>query len=171
MAVVVAVVLIAGSRTLSAQDEQGGGVPKVAATAENAALNRTLKKTHFKTVNGSFLNLTTTFVNAFSDTIVTCPGSSGTCTIAVTVVSQFGQVDAGAVARARVFVNGVLAHPSDACCLNFSPNPENQPQTSSMIFVATGVPVGNRLVQVQFATSAGTAYADYRSLRIEVYRP
>ena len=89
----------------------------------------------------------------------------------MTVSSQFGSVTAGQVARARVFVNGVLTHPGDACCLNMSPNPNVRPQTATMTFVARNVPPGNRLVRVQFSTSGGTGYADFRSLEIGVYKP
>ena len=98
---------------------------------------------------------------------------SGTtpCTIAVSVSSQFGSVTAGQVARARVFVNGLLTHPGDACCLNMSPNANGRPQTASMTFVARNVPPGNRVVRVQFSTSGGTGYADFRSLEVGVYRP
>jgi hypothetical protein len=116
-----------------------------------------------------FLNLNAAWVNAFTDTVVACPGTTP-CTIAVTVSSQFGSVTAGQVARTRVFVNGVLAHPGDACCLNLSPNPNGRPQTATMTFVAR-VPAGNRLVRVQFSTSGGTGYADFRSLQIGVYKP
>jgi hypothetical protein len=59
-----------------------------------------LNRTNFKTVNGVFLNLNTVWVNAFTDTIVSCPGTTP-CTIAVTVSSQSGSVTAGNVARAR----------------------------------------------------------------------
>ena len=98
-----------------------------------------LNRTYFKTVNGVFLALNTTFVNAFSDTVVLCPGTTP-CTIAVTVSSQFGSVTAGQVARARVFVNGLLTHPGDACCLNMSPNASGRPQTATMTFVREGHP-------------------------------
>jgi hypothetical protein len=144
---------------VSAVAQQGGGQPSEREGVEAAAANRVLNRSYFKTVNGVFLNLNSVFVNAFSDTVVLCPGTTP-CTIAVTVSSQFGSVTAGQVARARVFVNGQLTHPGDACCLNLSPNPNAKPQTGTMTFVKTNVPPGNRLVRVQFSVSGGTGYAD-----------
>ena len=155
---------------LSAQSQSGGGTPSQQEGIEQASPNRVLRNTFFKTVNGVFLPLNAAWVNAFTDTVVTCPAAVP-CTIAVTVSSQFGSVTAGQVARARVFVNGVLTHPGDACCLNLSPNPNGRPQTATMTFVARNVPPGNRLVRVQFSTSGGTGYADFRSLEIGVYNP
>ena len=155
---------------LSAQAQSGGGTPSQQEAIEQAALNRVLNRTYFKTVNGGFLALNTTWKNAYTDTVVFCPGTTP-CTIAVSVSSQFGSVSAGQVARARVFVNGVLTHPGDACCLNMSPNANPRPQTASMTFVARNIPPGNRLVRVQFSTSGGTGYADFRSLEIGVYKP
>ena len=166
----VAMVGMSFPSALSAQSQGGGGTPTQQEGIEQASLNRTLYRTHFKTVNGVFLGLNTAWVNAFTDTVVFCPGTTP-CTIAVSVSSQFGSVTAGQVARARVFVNGVLTHPGDACCLNMSPNANPRPQTASMTFVARNVPPGNRLVRVQFSTSGGTGYADYRSLEVGVYRP
>src|SRR5215831_9394445 len=154
----------------------GGGAPRASVEAELstraeladiASTFGQLKKTYFKTVNDDFLSLTTTWVNAFSDTVVTCPG--GTCAIATTVTSQFGRIDPNQVARVRVLVNGVIAPPGDDCCLNISRNAGVLPQTNGMTFVTTGVPVGHRTVQVQFALSGGTTgYADYRTLEIRV---
>jgi hypothetical protein len=155
---------------VAAQD-QGGGQPVPGAAAEVTAANRALKKSYFKTANGLFLPPTTAWANAFSDTVANCPGTSGTCTIAVTVSSQFGSVAAGAVARARVLIDGAVAPPGDACCLNMSTNPNGAPSVHAMTFVSTGRPFGNRLVQVQFSTSSGTAYADFRTLEIRVYKP
>ena len=155
---------------LSAQSQSGGGTPSQQEAIEQASPNRILDRTFFKTVNGVFLPLNVAWVNAFTDTVVPCVGTTP-CTIAVTVSSQFGSVTAGQVARARVFVNGVLTHPGDACCLNMSPNPNIRPQTATMTFVARNVPPGNRLVRVQFSTSGGTGYADFRSLEIGVYKP
>ena len=172
-----AIWIFAGS-VVSAQIE-GGGTPResVQAEAESQSLaeivspNHVLKKTYFKTANDAFMNLTTTWVNAFSDTVVNCPGP-GTCAIAVTVTSQFGDIDPQAVARARVFVNGVLTPPGDDCCLNISRNAGLLPSTHGMTFVASAVPSGNRTVQVQFAVSGGaTGYADYRTLEIRVFKP
>ena len=155
---------------LSAQSQDGGGTPSQQEGIEQASLNRSLYRTHFKTVNGVFLALNAAWVNAFTDTVVQCPGNTP-CTVAVTVSSQFGSVTAGQVARARVFVNGVLTHPGDACCLNMSPNASPRPQTATMTFVARNVPPGNRLVRVQFSTSGGNGYADFRALEIGVYKP
>jgi hypothetical protein len=155
---------------VSAQSQSGGGQPTEQEAVEQAALNRVLRRSYFKTVNGVFLNLNVGWVNAFTDTVVTCPGTTA-CTIAVTVSSQFGAVTAPNVARARVFVNGLLTHPGDACCLNMSPNASPRPQTATMTFVARNVPPGNRLVRVQLSTSGGTGYADFRSLEIGVYQP
>jgi len=45
-----------------------------------------------------------------------------------------------------------------------------RPQTASMTFVARNVPPGNRVVRVQFSTSGGTGFADFRSLQIGVYK-
>lgn len=168
--VTVATVGISFPVSLAAQDQRGGGEPTVGAASEIASPNRTLRRTYFKTVNGVFLSLNTAWVNAFSDTIVLCPGTTP-CTVAVTVSSQFGSVSAGQVARARVLVNGVPAPPGDACCLNLSPNDSARPQTATMTFVTTGVPAGNRVVQVQFSVSGGTGWADFRSLQIGVYKP
>ena len=154
----------------SAVAQDGGGTPSASEAIEQAAANRTLNRTYFKTVNGVFLNLNVAWVNAFTDTLVLCPGLTP-CTIAVKVSSQFGSVSAGQVARARVFINGVLAHPGDACCLNMSPNASPRPQTASMTFVATNVPPGGRWVRVQFSTSGGTGYADFRALEIGIYKP
>lgn len=169
--------LLVGISTLAvmvpafAQD-QGGGQPTQREAVEVASLNRSLKKSYFKTVNGLFVNLNTTWVNAFSDTLVQCPGTSGVCTVAVTVSSQFGGVTAAQVARARVLVNGVLVPPGDVfCCLNMSNNEGFRPDTAAMTFVANNVPFGNRLVQVQFSTSGGVGWADYRTLEIRVYKP
>lgn len=155
---------------VSAQTQSGGGEPTEQEGIEQASPNRVLGRTYFKTVNGVFLNLNVGWVNSFSDTVVFCPGTTA-CTIAVTVSSQFGSVSAGQVARARVFVNGFLTHPGDACCVNMSPNANPRPQTASMTFVARNVPPGNRVVRVQFSTSGGTGYADFRSLEIGVYKP
>jgi hypothetical protein len=155
---------------------EGGGTPKASAQAEAApeaivSGNHVLKKTYFQTVNDAFINLSTTWVDAFANTLVNCP-SPGPCAIAVTVSSQFGQIDPQQVAQVRVFVNGVLTPPGDSCCLNISRNAGNLPQTNTMTFVARGVPFGNRLVQVQFAISGGTTgYADYRTLEIRVFKP
>jgi hypothetical protein len=167
--VTVATVGISAPPSLAAQD-QGGGQATPQEGIEIAAPARTLSRTFFKTVNGVFLSLNTTWVNAFSDTVVSCAGTTP-CTIAVTVSSQFGSVTAGQVARARVYVNGVLTHPGDACCANLSPNASGRPQTASMTFVARNVPAGNRVVRVQFSVSGGTGYADFRSLEIGVYKP
>ena len=171
--VTIATVGISYPASLAAQEQGGGGQPRqkgVEPEVEVAAASRVLNRTYFKTVNGVFLPLNTTWVNAFSDTVVLCPGTTP-CTIAVTVSSQFGSVTAGQVARARVFVNGLLAHPGDACCLNMSPNESPRPQTATMTFVARNVPPGNRIVRVQFSVSGGAGYADYRSLEIGVYKP
>jgi len=163
----------------AAQPIEGGGVPRAsvepelstrADLADIASSFTQLKKTYFKTVNDDFLNLTTDWVSAFSDTVVNCPG--GTCAIAVTVTSQFGKIDPNQVARVRVLVDGVVAPPGDDCCLNISRNAGVLPQTNGMTFVTTGVPVGHRTVQVQFALSGGTTgYADFRTLEIRVYKP
>ena len=166
----VALVGMSAPAPLLAQTQSGGGTPSAQEGIEIAAPSRVLNRTYFKTVNGVFLNLNTTWVNAFTDTVVFCP-STTPCTIAVSISSQFGSVTAGQVARARVFVNGVLTHPGDGCCLNLSPNANPRPQTASMTFVARNVPPGNRVVRVQFSTSGGTGYADYRSLEIGVYKP
>jgi hypothetical protein len=168
--VTVAMVGMSTPASLGAQAQSGGGQPTQQEAIEIASPNRVLNRTYFKTVNGVFLNLNTTWVNAFSDTIVLCPGTTP-CTIAVTVSSQFGSVTAGQGARARVFVNGLLTQPGDACCLNLSPNANGRPQTATMTFVARNVPAGNRLVRVQLSVSGGTGYADYRSLEIGVYKP
>jgi hypothetical protein len=150
---------------------EGGGTPSEAAQGGIASANHALQKTYFQTVNDAFINLSTTWVNAFSNTLVNCP-SPGACTIAVTASSQFGQIDPQQVAQVRVFVNGALTPPGDDCCLNISRNAGNLPQTNTMTFVARGVPSGNRLVQVQFAVSGGTTgYADYRTLEIRVFKP
>jgi hypothetical protein len=171
--VTIATVGISSPASLAAQ-QGGGGLPRqqegVEPEVEIPAASRVLNRTYFKTVNGVFLALNTTFVNAFSDTVVLCPGTTP-CTIAVTVSSQFGSVTAGQVARARVFVNGLLTHPGDACCLNMSPNESPRPQTATMTFVARNVPPGNRIVRVQFSVSGGAGYADFRSLEIGVYKP
>ena len=156
---------------VAAQAQSGGGEPTPSAAAEVASLNKALKKTYFKTANGLFMPLNIAWANAFSDTVVQCPGTSGVCTIAVTVSSQFGSVTAGQSARARVFINGVLAPPGDACCLNMSENANGRPDVASMTFVVNNVPFGNRLVQVQFSTSGGTGYADFRTLDIRVFKP
>jgi hypothetical protein len=166
----VATIGMSSPSALFAQTQNGGGQPSQSEGIEIAAPSRVLNRTYFKTVNGVFLNLNAVWVNAFTDTVVVCPGTTP-CTIAVSVSSQFGSVTAGQVARARVFVNGVLTHPGDACCLNMSPNANARPQTGSMTFVATNVPPGNRVVRVQFSTSGGTGYADFRSLEIGVYKP
>jgi hypothetical protein len=155
---------------LAAQGQGGGDPAAQQEGIEIAAPARVLNRTYFKTVNGVFLPLTAAWVNAFSDTVVACPGTTP-CTIAVKISSQFGSVTAGQVARARVFVNGVLTHPGDACCLNMSPNASGRPQTASMTFVARNVPPGNRLVRVQFSVSGGAGYADFRALEIGVYKP
>jgi hypothetical protein len=94
---------------------EGGGTPSEAAQGGIASANHALQKTYFQTVNDAFINLSTTWVNAFSDMLVNCP-DSGSCAIAVTVSSQFGQIDPMQVAQVRVFVNGVLAPPGDDCC-------------------------------------------------------
>jgi hypothetical protein len=176
--VILTVLFVAGG-TASAQG-QGGGTPRASGAASEEAIsiaevsspNHVLKKTYFKTENTGFFNLTTTFVNAFSDTVVSCPGTSGTCAIAVTVSSQFGMIGSANVAQVRVFVNGLLTAPGDSCCLNLSRNAGTLPQTNTMTFVANGVPVGNRLVQVQFRINGGTTgYADYRTLEIRVFKP
>ena len=166
----VAMVGMSFPSALSAQSQSGGGTPGQQEGIEVASPSRVLNRTYFKTVNGVFLPLNSTWVNAFSDTVVFCPGTTP-CTIAVSVSSQFGSVTAGQVARARVFVNGLLTHPGDACCLNMSPNGNSRPQTASMTFVARNVPPGNRVVRVQFSTSGGTGYADFRSLEVGVYKP
>jgi len=176
----IAVILMMAA-TISAQNRSGGGAPPSAngapsdiiAALEAASPNRVLQRTYFKTENTGFINLTTTFVNAFTDTVVNCPGAAGTtCTVAVTVSSQFGQISGTDVARARVFVNGTLTPPGDSCCLNLSRNAGVAPQTNTMTFVKTGVPVGNRVVRVQFALRDGpTGYADFRTLEIRVLKP
>ncbi len=172
------VVSIAAVSSTSAQTD-GGGTPQESAEAnlapaEIVSPDHVLKKTYFKTVNDAFMNLTTAWANAFSDTVVACPGP-GTCAIAVTVTSQFGQINSMDVARVRVLVNGVIAPPGDDCCLNISRNAGALPQTNGMTFVASGVPSGNRLVQVQFALKGAgpslTGYADYRTLEIRVFKP
>ena len=137
-----AVTLVAPAAA-TAQEQAGGGHPTQREAIEQSAANRVLNRTYFKTVNGVFMNLNALWANAFSDTIVFCPGLTP-CTISVSVSSQFGSVSAGQVARARVFINGLLAHPGDACCLNMSPNASGRPQTASMTFVAANVPPGNR---------------------------
>jgi hypothetical protein len=171
---------VAGLALAQAQEMMdGGGTPREtdpieskAAEAAIASGNHVLQRTYFQTVNDAFINLSTTWVNAFSDTVVACPGTSGVCAIAVTVSSQFGDINPQQVARARVFVNGVLTPPGDSCCLNMSRNAGALPQTNTMTFVAREVPAGNRLVQVQFAVSDGAeGYADYRTLEIGVYKP
>jgi len=174
---------IAVGSTTSTHAQSGGGTPPGAGASPKAAVgpivalevpspNHVLKKTYFKTQNTGFLNLSTTWQNAFSDTVVACPGGSGTCAIAVTVSSQFGAISGTEVARARVYVNGVLTAPGDSCCLNFSRNAGQLPQTNTMTFVANNVPAGNRVVRVQFAVSGGaTGYADYRTLEIRVFKP
>ncbi len=177
--ILVAAVILAVAATASAQNTSGGGTPGSGSAAgesivsrEVASPNHILKKTYFKTENLGFINLTTTFVNAFTDTIVNCPGTTGTCAIAVTVSSQFGQIPGTEVARARVFVDGKLTPPGDSCCLNLSRNAGTLPQTNTMTFVANNVPFGNRVVRVQFALSGGTTgYADYRTLEIRVFKP
>src|SRR5262245_4527352 len=67
------------------EDEQtpgavaGGGTPQAAAPEALVAPegiasgNHVLKKTYFQTVNDDFISLSTTFVNAFAPTTVTCP--------------------------------------------------------------------------------------------------
>ena len=167
---------VAGLALAQAQEMMdGGGTPREMNQLESEAAiasgNHVLKKTYFQTVNDAFLNLSTTWVNAFADTVVNCP-SGGTCTIAVTVSSQFGDINPAEVARARVFVNGLLTPPGDDCCLNIARNAGLHPETNTMTFVARGVPAGNRLVQVQFSVSNGAeGYADYRTLEIGVYKP
>jgi hypothetical protein len=133
---------------------------------EVAAASRVLNRTYFKSVS-NFLFFTTTPRNAFSITVVVCPGPTP-CTIAVTVSSEFGLVTAGQVAGASVIVNRVLAHPGPVL---MSRNESNMPQTATMTFLATNVPAGNRLVQVQFQASDGTGFAGFRSLEIAVYKP
>ena len=59
---------------LSAQSQSGGG-------SRRAGRHRTgltephVDRTHFKTVNGVFLTLNAAWVNAFTDTVVSCPGT------------------------------------------------------------------------------------------------
>src|SRR5262245_32925532 len=84
-------VLWLGTVTSVTAQTDGGGTPRESANIEPldvASANHVLKKTYFKTENDGFINLSTTWVNAFSDTTVNCPGP-GPCTIAVTVTSQF----------------------------------------------------------------------------------
>jgi hypothetical protein len=89
------------------------------------------------------------------------------------MTSQFGAINSTDVARVRVLVNGQTAPPGDSCCLNISRNAGQAAQRNGMTFVSTGVPGGNRLVQVQFALRDGPTggYADYRTLEIRVYKP
>jgi hypothetical protein len=156
------------------QGQSGGGHPTqpeaveaTAALGESAASNLVLRKVYFKTVNNAFLNLSTTWVDAFTDTVAACPPPN-VCTIAVTVSSQFGLVTESA--RARVLIDGVVTPPSDTCCLNMSANGSSRPETATMTFVAPNVLTGNRLVQVQFSIPSGTGYADFRSLEIRVFK-
>ena len=145
------------------------------ANGEESAPNLGTRRTWIKTEDTgiAFSNPGT---NAFTDTVVNCPGAVGTtCVIRVEVSSQFGQVGTSLEDRARILVSidgsGAGIFPSDS--VTVENGPVNNVRALTFSFMKPGVTPGNHTVRVRFATGAnftqGAAF--FRILTITVYKP
>ena len=145
------------------------------ANGEEAALNLAIRKTYIKTEDTD-LGFNAAGQNAFTDTVVNCPGAAGTtCTIRIEVSSQFGAVGNNLNDRARILVS------VDGSTANIFPNdsvtvengPVNNVRALTFSFMKPGVSPGNHTVRVRFATGGccETAAAFNRILTITVFKP
>ena len=142
---------------------------------EEAALNLATRKTWIKTEDTG-IGFTNPGTNAFTDTVVNCPGAVGTtCVIRVEVSSQFGNVGSSLEDRARILVSidgsGAGIFPNDT--VTVENGPVNNVRALTFSFMKPGVNPGNHTVRVRFATGANFAQgaAFFRILTITVYKP
>jgi hypothetical protein len=136
---------------------------------------RVLQKTAMKTQN-LFLALSGVAQDAFTPTIVTCPGA-GTCTLHIEVSTGFLSLTSGEQLNVIVKVDGtgVGVLPSSRVVVAAVANSTAAYSTESRTFqwIRANVPAGNHTVDVEMVVAGGgfAATATSRTLKINIYKP
>jgi hypothetical protein len=133
------------------------------------ALNLTPYRTHIRTENTA-LSLSSTFVNAFAGTTVTCPSTATNgCTLRIIFSGRYSGAtgyDAG-YAQATVTGTGSPVDPNPS--LPLFPSIPYYPVVATHQWMRRGVPAGaSQVVNVQLEAST-TGTANDRTLTVEVY--
>ena len=143
---------------------------------EESALNLATRKTYIKTEDTDLVFGGPNGSNAFTDTVVNCPGAAATtCTIRIEVSAQFGAVGSSLDDRARILVTvdgsagGIF--PNDS--VTVENGPVNNVRALTFSFMRPLVSPGNHTVRVKFATGGSCCQgaAFFRILTITVFKP
>jgi len=142
--------------------------------AEVSATNLALQKTTLKTVDTS-LGLSTTPANAFSQSTINCPGTSGTCTVRVEVSSQFSDLTTGDVVVIGISVDGLQSgvKPSPTVTVHDTTSTGSAAGVRTFSWMKKGLGLGSHTVNAAFfVTPSNNAFANagYRTLTLQVYK-
>jgi hypothetical protein len=136
------------------------------------APTRILKKANLRALSSSSFGtvVTTSFVNLFTPTLITCVSSSS-CTLHIEVSSEFSALDAGASLRMRVLVGDVVASPGLVTVATNNGAAATSRNGQTFQFMMIGVVPGDHMVKWQAEVSSGSALVRDRLQKINVYTP
>lgn len=176
-AVALLVGMVAGGRQASAQEDAGKApamsrpLAAAAAASPNAVigLNHSLQRNYLSsgTLSGAFLP-GFTYEPVDNQQVVTCPGTSGTCTIQADHWIELEGFTAGNAAWGCLAVDGVL-DPNCGFIEDKIPPDGSWLQVTSSHFMS-GISAGPHIVQT-FINSSNGAYAAYYNVNYRVFKP
>ncbi|MGO8987412.1 MAG: hypothetical protein ACLQGU_06495 [bacterium] len=129
-----------------------------------------LERTYIKTTNTA-LYISPTPVDAFTPTIVRCPGS-GTCTIRVEVSTQFSGITPPEVAAVVILIDDSQTGVQPYAVLGFdSTSTGGASNVRTFSVMKERLSRGHHSVDVLFYVTGGSAASASRTLTIEIYKP